>query len=107
MNHLFFCRVYMVRASWLQPHTRFSSTEFKQTANLIPGSTWCNAFQVLGGTSLEVTIAQFWSSLGESTIQVDISFHGLSVRPSEVYLDGSAGVKKIILRQGSIISQGL
>ena len=35
----------------------------------------------VGGTTLEVCLAQFWSALGDSTIDLELSFHGLSASP--------------------------
>ena len=47
---------------------------------------------------MELTIAQFWSSLGESSIDIDISYHGIQVAPSSILLDGNAKIKKVLLR---------
>ena len=88
----------MLRASQLLPNTRFSATEQRQTLNLLPSATWSSAFRVVGGASLELTVAQFWSSLGESSIDVDISYHGIQVAPSSILLDGNAKIKKVLLR---------
>lgn len=37
--------------------------------------------QVVGDASLELTLSQFWSSLGNSSMTVELSFHGLQVSP--------------------------
>jgi len=37
-----------------------------------------------GGGTLEVTIAQFWSSLGDSCLSCELDFHGLTVKSSQV-----------------------
>ena len=92
------CRVFMLRASQLLPHTRFSATEFKKTLNLLPNSIWAGAFKVIGGSTLELTVAQFWSSLGDSSFNMEIKYHGLDTTPNSVMLDGSAQVKKLLLR---------
>lgn len=84
----------MVRAAQLQPQTRFSDTESRHTASLSPGAEWVSSFQVVGGTTLEVTIAQFWSSLGDSSLDVEVLFHGIECRPEAVLIDGAAGISR-------------
>ena len=68
---------------------------------------------MVGEASLELTLSQFWSSLGASSIQVELSFHGLSVSPAAadtvssatftndtLLLDAAAGPLKV--RVGSV-----
>jgi len=54
--------------------------------------------QVVGSSTMEVTLAQFWSSLGASSVDVEVSFHGVECSPASLHLDGSAGVVKFYLR---------
>lgn len=49
------------------------------------------AVQVAGGGTLEITLGQFWSSLGESSLDAELEFHGAVAEPSSISLDGSAG----------------
>lgn len=42
---------------------------------------------VVGGATLELTVAQFWSSLGAASVEVELSFHG-------VQLDGFLGGRR-------------
>jgi hypothetical protein len=60
--------------------------------------------QVVGGGTLEVTLSQFWSSLGSSSLQLEMSFHGLLLLgPSGeeagggdgLTLEGAAGPTKV------------
>ena len=88
----------MVRASQLQPHTRFSNTEYRGTPSLSPGIEWTAPFQVVGGSTLEVTVAQFWSSLGEGSLAVDVLFHGVECTPAALTLDGASGVQRFFAR---------
>lgn len=48
--------------------------------------------QVVGEASLELTLSQFWSSLGGSNIEVELSFHGLSVSPAAADISSGAMV---------------
>jgi hypothetical protein len=40
------------------------------------------AAQVAGDATLELTLSQFWSSLGDSSMEVELSFHGLDAQPA-------------------------
>ena len=42
------------------------------------------AFPVTAGTTLELTLAQFWSSLGEASLHAELFFHGVAVTPAKV-----------------------
>ena len=46
---------------------------------------------MVGGATLEVTTAQFWSQLGEATLEQEVEFHGVTADPSAAFIDGSAG----------------
>jgi hypothetical protein len=37
---------------------------------------------VTGDATLELTLSQFWSSLGSSSMEVELSFHGLDAQPA-------------------------
>eukprot|EP00250_Pteridium_aquilinum_P012313 c20649_g1_i1 orf=679-4899(-) len=61
---------------------------------LLPGPSSKNfSFQVEGGLTMELTVAQFWSSGSGSqlpaNVTVEILFHGLLPRKDEVLLNGS------------------
>ncbi|XP_075649197.1 tripeptidyl-peptidase 2 isoform X1 [Castanea sativa] len=57
------------------------------------------AFPVVGGQTMELAIAQFWSSgIGshESTIvEFEVVFHGININKEEVVLDGSEAPSRI------------
>lgn len=97
---------YMVRATQLAPQTRYSDTEHRNFVQLTPGSDHTASLAVLPGTTLEVTLAQFWSSLGDSALDVELTFHGVQLSSnggggalaSSIALDGSSGAKKLMVR---------
>jgi tripeptidyl-peptidase-2 len=98
---------YMVRATQLAPQTRYSDTEHRSFVQLTPGSDHIASLAVLPGTTLEVTLAQFWSSLGDSALDVELTFHGVQLSSngggggalaSSIALDGSSGAKKLMVR---------
>lgn len=70
---------YMVRATSVLPQTRYSDCEFRTSIQLPPHSEHVSTFAVTEGATLELTLAQFWSSLGDSAVRVTLSFHGVKV----------------------------
>ena len=71
-------RGYFVRATQLRPSRSFSEGEGVRTyVQMGPEAQWSQAFSVRGGGTLEVTIAQFWSSLGNSRLSCTLDFHSL------------------------------
>lgn len=103
---------FMIRATQLLPHTRYSDSEgHRSYTQLPPHGDHLVAFSVAAGGTLELTLAQFWSSLGGVTLEVDLTFHGVLVEPAVggagggsgggsgvVVIDGASGAAKIHLR---------
>lgn len=67
------CRMMMVRASQLLPHTRFSDAEAGARMNLAADAEERLSFATVAGATLEVTLAQFWSSLGPGRLRAEVS----------------------------------
>jgi len=44
------------------------------------------SFRVVPGTTLDVTLAQNWRSLGESNVDIDFQFHGPEIQESHLEL---------------------
>ena len=53
---------------------------------------------MLPGETLEVCLAQFWSSLGASSLQVRLQFRGALPSPSQVCLRAAAGPQRLDVR---------
>jgi hypothetical protein len=51
---------------------------------------------VVGDATLELTLSQFWSSLGSSSIEVEVSFFGLSVEPVAAVAGGGGGGSMVL-----------
>ena len=45
---------------------------------------------------MEITLAQFWSSLGVSLLDAELEFHGTVAEPGGITLDGAAGWLSLI-----------
>jgi tripeptidyl-peptidase II len=103
-------KAYMVRATALLPHTRYSDSEYRTYTQLPPHSgESISTFAVHSGTTLEITIAQFWSSLGDSSLKMELTFHGIDIKTNSgsgngasgangVVIDGAGGTVKVIAR---------
>ncbi|WIA14765.1 hypothetical protein OEZ85_003250 [Tetradesmus obliquus] len=105
-------KVYMIRATQLLPDVRYSDSEYRTTLTLSPSSEYSTAFKVAGEATLELTLSQFWSSLGSSSLEVELSFYGLAAQPAAgvlgvggnaaaagagLLLEGAAGPLKLLV----------
>jgi tripeptidyl-peptidase-2 len=89
---------YMVRATALLPHTRYSDSEFRTfTSQLPPQGESTSTFAVTSNTTLEITIAQFWSSLGDSTLDIELIFHGIDIKTNSGSGNGSSGANGVVI----------
>ncbi|RHZ83471.1 hypothetical protein Glove_92g7 [Diversispora epigaea] len=71
----------------LLPQKRFTAHKREYYFSLVKGS--CEGegeeqvtkkqFSVIGGVTLEICLAQFWSSLGSHKVSLEISFHGAQI----------------------------
>ena len=105
----------LLKERWLRPHDRANPRWCLLTHMWRPGrtsaasllstiptrcdpftSTPCRCLQVAAGGTLEVTLSQFWSSVGDSALEAELEFHGLCAEPGTVALDGSAGAAQAV-----------
>ncbi|GAX82749.1 hypothetical protein CEUSTIGMA_g10175.t1 [Chlamydomonas eustigma] len=99
-------KIFLLRATQLQPHLSYKRTESSRQATLSAGSEFIWTLPVVPGCTVEVTLAQFWSSLGSSSLSATIEFHGVvadgaggSGEPGVgMTLDGSAGTKRFVVK---------
>ena len=84
-----------MHALQLVPHVPFSLTEHKPTWFAEEGSKKNHKFKVWGGRTLELTLAQFWSSLGSALAGLSITFHGVVTSTNDVVLDGAQSIARI------------
>ncbi|KAJ3251446.1 tripeptidyl-peptidase II Tpp2 [Chytriomyces hyalinus] len=97
-----------------QLHQNIASTVFETRARVNLSSTtsgaasddfkWAKSFQVLGGKTAELVICQAWSTLGATTVDVQIEFHGLDLSCStSPYADSgnSHGGTHLFLNSGN------
>eukprot|EP00798_Chlamydomonas_sp_ICE-L_P009787 gene9786-7671_t len=106
-------KLFLLRASQLQPGSSYKDTEARQQVTMssqaestwdIPVVTMSSQSEyiwnipVVGGAALELTLAQFWSSLGPSSLTADIAFHGVTLQggTGPVVLDGADGLTQVV-----------
>jgi len=74
-------RGFMVAAQWLTPQESPRATEINKFVYLKTGGEANYVLPVKGGHTLEVVLAQYWSSLGVCEIDLEVTFHGISTPP--------------------------
>lgn len=75
----------------------FSAADHRSYVRLVPGEEKTQSFAVQGGRTLELVMSQYWSSMGDSTLDFDIQFHGLSSSDASITLASTQPVAKINL----------
>jgi len=87
----------MLRATQILPHTRYSDTEARAYASLGAHARHVMNFKLTGAATLEITLSQFWSSLGEGNLEVEVAFHGVGVQGTGV-IAGPSRASKVLVR---------
>jgi tripeptidyl-peptidase-2 len=88
-------RMLYMHALQLVPHVPFSLTEHKPRWFANQGDKKIHKFKVWGGRTLELTLAQFWSSLGSGLAGLSVTFHGVAVSTTDLVLDGAQSIARI------------
>jgi tripeptidyl-peptidase II len=101
-------RLFLLRASQLAPAVRPADTEWRTALTLSPASEWSASFGVLGGGTLELTVAQFWSSAGDAVLDtLELSFHGVGLRTGDGEPSGAGGGGPVVLSSGAAPTRAL
>ncbi|MEE2941959.1 MAG: S8 family serine peptidase [Verrucomicrobiota bacterium] len=77
------------------PGQSFSESGTRQYITVRGQGTKVQSFSVTGGRTIEMTIAQYWSSLGETELQVDVTFHGINPDNRNLHLDSGRLVTQV------------
>ena len=80
---------YLLHAIQLLPGETFEAGELLTFLRMEPGAHTVRSFPVQGGRTLELCLAQYWSSLGTSRIQYEVTFRGLVPSETVVSLPSS------------------
>lgn len=73
----------------LDPGLQYDLNESQLYSWVGPGEDVVRSIPVIGGRTLEVTLAQYWSSLGQAEFSYEITFHGLRPSDEQLFLDGA------------------
>ena len=62
-----------------------------------PGAHACHvmSFMLTSAATLEITLSQFWSSLGEGNLDVEVAFHGVAVVQGSGVIAGPSRSAKV------------
>lgn len=88
----------MLRATQILPHTRYSDTEARTYCSLGAHARHVMSFKLMPASTLEITLSQFWSSLGEGTLDVEVAFHGVAVVQGSGVIAGPSRSAKVQIR---------
>ena len=88
-------RLFMIHCLSVRPDTAFRDSQLSTYARLSAGSSSNKNFEVSGGDTLELCLAQYWSSLGASSLNVTLQFRSLLPTPSTVHLPAGGGAARV------------
>lgn len=81
-------RLVLLHVVQLRPGRHYHQDEFQEYMTLGPGADVVKSMAVEGGRTMELCLAQFWSSLGECELSVEVTFHGLAPDSRTIALEG-------------------
>ncbi|GLC44539.1 hypothetical protein PLESTB_000062200 [Pleodorina starrii] len=100
-------KLFLIRGTQLRPESSYRQHELRTQVTLSGGSEYLTSLGVRGGATLELTLAQFWSSQGASQLQeVELTFYGVELcaeggsgsRPgTDLALEGAEVAKKVLV----------
>lgn len=90
-------KLYMFDALQFQPFVRQSKSSFSKAFNLRPGEEITYSMDLLGGLTTEFCLAQFWSALGDSIVQIEIRFHGIVPDQTNIKVAGGEESHKVLV----------
>ncbi|KAG5191080.1 subtilase family-domain-containing protein [Tribonema minus] len=66
----------VLHAVQLLPHRPYRDTERHKYLQLLPGQTEVLSMRVMGSSTVELTLAQYWSTQGSTSLDVSVEFRG-------------------------------
>lgn len=84
----------------LLPSESFADHQSKSTVALSSGEVFTKKIPVVEGHTLEVCIAQYWSSLSAGKLELEAKFGGVEPSPHQLALPGDGGIVAIDLNAG-------
>ena len=91
-------RFLYLHAVQLEPGKSFEDAETKVTISLAEGESIERTIPVLPGRTLELCLAQYWSSLGATELALELSFVGFHASTEEIALPSDGGAIDVSAR---------
>eukprot|EP00879_Flechtneria_rotunda_P015304 GHRR01015998.1.p1 GENE.GHRR01015998.1~~GHRR01015998.1.p1 ORF type:complete len:502 (+),score=120.67 GHRR01015998.1:1072-2577(+) len=85
-------KMFLIRATQLVPDMRYTDIEYRNNLTMSPNSDFSAAFKVVGDSIMELTLSQYWSTAGASSLNIELSFHGLTAEPITAVGPASSGL---------------
>ncbi|RHY41327.1 hypothetical protein DYB38_000207 [Aphanomyces astaci] len=89
--------LYSLHLMQLEKHERQSATSLHKNFYLNTTGQVTHSFAVKGSATLELCLAQYWNSIGSSTVQLEVDFRGIVPDERSVHVAGGAGATKVNL----------
>ena len=77
------------------PGQSFSESGTREYITMRDNDTQVQSFEVTGGRTIELAIAQFWSSLGKTELTVNATFHGIKPDSHSLHIDAARLVTQV------------
>ena len=91
-------RFFMVHAIQLLPERSHQASGTRQYIWMDPLEEQVRSFAVEGGATLELCVAQYWSSLGEGTCELELTFHGIEPENRTLLVDSAQPATRVEIR---------
>ncbi len=88
-------RLIVLQTQQLLPGHTSGEDVYEKYIGMDDGEASVHSFAVTGGRTLEVALAQYWSSLGAGTFEAELVFHGLKPSSDTVLMAGSELITKV------------
>ena len=99
-------RRFVLHTLQLRPGRSFSMDQSRTYLTLRPGAEVVHSIPVVPGRMLEVCLAQYWSSLGNSSVDCSVRFHGIVPDQRDVTLvTGQGGT--VVNLQNRLVAEEL
>jgi len=84
-------RLMVLHAVQLLPHMAYRDAETQKYLNLLPSETNVSSIKVHAGMTCELAMARYWSTAGDTTIDVRVQFRGVTPIPESVAMKCGGG----------------
>ena len=99
-------RRFVLHSVQLRPGRSFRDDQSRRYLTLRPGAETVHSISVVPGRMLELCLAQYWSSLGESSVDWSVRFHGIVPDQRKVTLTAGQGGSRVLL-QNRLVAEDL